>query len=192
MKLLISRHMTSITSSSESAHWKIEDLIKFMKQEIESREMCHLVSNNLNDKRKSVDHHPNHFTASALFTGTGEYSHSTCIYCRRNHPSSKCDVVTDVTARKSILRRKGRCTLCLRTGHIIRKCDLKYKCVKCNGRLNVSICEPRPPTERSPENNRQQTRQVSSNVVSNKESTTFLQTAKAIITDVDKNVKGAV
>ena len=86
MKLLVSRYLTSITSSSESAGWKIEDLIKFVKQEIEAREKCHLVSNNLNDKRKSVDHHPNNYTASALFTGTGEYPRSTCIYCRKDHP----------------------------------------------------------------------------------------------------------
>ena len=151
--------------------------------------MCNLVSNNSNDRRKYAVPHPNNFTASALFTGTRENSQSIyCIYCRKNHPSSKCDVVTDVTVRKSILRRKGRCFLCLKTGHIIRQCEAKYKCVKCKGRHNVSICEPQPQPPPPPPPNVI----LSTSVVSNRESTTFLQTAKAIITDVNMNIKATV
>ena len=60
--------MSSITSSSGSAEWKIDDLLKYVKQEVESREVYNLLSNNSTDKRKYSVPHSNNFTASALFT----------------------------------------------------------------------------------------------------------------------------
>ena len=65
----------------------------------------------------------------------------TCIYCKRDHPSSKCTVVTDVQARKNILRNKARCFTCLKSGHKARNCKSKIKCYKCNGRHHISVCE---------------------------------------------------
>ncbi len=49
--------------------------------------------------------------------------------------------MTDITARRTILRRKGKSFLCLRSGHIIKHCDSQYKCQKCGGNHHVSICE---------------------------------------------------
>ena len=49
--------------------------------------------------------------------------------------------MTDITARRAILRKKGKCFLCLRSGHIIKHCDSQYKCQKCGGHHHVSICE---------------------------------------------------
>lgn len=58
-------------------------------------------------------------------------------------------------ARKQILRKHGRCYICLRRGHIGRDCRSHTRCSKCNGRHHVSICErdskepTRPPTSGS-------------------------------------------
>ena len=36
-----------------------------------------------------------------------------CVFCKQGHPSYKCRKVTDISQRKSILRKNGRCVLCL-------------------------------------------------------------------------------
>ena len=89
--------------------------------------------------------------------------------------------VTGIGSRKSILRRKGRCFVCLQPFHISRFCSEKYKCVKCQGRHNVSICgSQRNQGEKS---GKDYIRQVSTNIVGNKRSSTFLQSANGMITD---------
>ena len=125
----------------------------------------------------------NNYSASALYSGTRE-NPVTCVFCRKNHTASRCDVVTDISTRKSILRKRGRCYLCLKTGHIIRQCEAKYKCVKCKGRHNVSICEPQPPSTQSVQpsiGNQDPVNPVLTSLVGNSQSSTFLQTAKAKI-----------
>ena len=37
-----------------------------------------------------------------------------CAYCGQGHTSTSCATITDVTARKEILRKTGRCNICLR------------------------------------------------------------------------------
>ena len=49
--------------------------------------------------------------------------------------------MTDIAARRAILRKKGKCFLCLKSGHIIKYCDSQHKCQKCGGHHHVSICE---------------------------------------------------
>ena len=73
----------------------------------------------------------------------GPYS---CISCKREHAPSRCDVITDIKARKSVLRNTGICFICLKSNHLARECKVAYRCVKCNQRHHVAICELRPPT----------------------------------------------
>ena len=47
----------------------------------------------------------------------------------------------DVNKRKDILRRDGRCFVCTRKGHVARNCRVNYKCVKCEQRYHVSVCD---------------------------------------------------
>ena len=94
--------MSAATSSSGNAEWKIDDLINFVKQEIESREICNLVSSNSSDRRKNPVSQLNNYSASALYSDTRE-NPVTCVLCRKNHTASRCDVVTDISTRKSIL-----------------------------------------------------------------------------------------
>ena len=201
VKMIVSRQMAALTATSEngSEAWNIDDMLKLVKQEIESREMCFLVANDSriesNERRRSSK-----FSGASLVASARS---ATCIYCGESHPSWKCGVVTDVTSRKNIIRRKGRCYICLQSGHISRKCESKYKCVKCKGRHNVSICEPprenrgdKPPEKYQPP---EQVKSIALNarnyvasVVRNRESATLLQTAQAILTDVDKVSKRTV
>ena len=67
---------------------------------------------------------------------------SDCVFCNDNrHNSSRCRKVTNVRSRRDILVKKGRCFICLDTGHRAKSCRVKYTCKKCNGRHNIAICE---------------------------------------------------
>jgi hypothetical protein len=60
--------------------------------------------------RKRVTSKPTPTSAQALFTEQVKpkaQKSITCTYCRGDHQSVKCHVVTDVKARKSILVKKG-------------------------------------------------------------------------------------
>ena len=41
----------------------------------------------------------------------------------------------------TILRKKARCFICLRSGHIASKCPSNYSCRLCYKRHNISICD---------------------------------------------------
>ena len=45
-----------------------------------------------------------------------------------------CKTVTKIETRKSILRKKGKCFLCLRDGHVQRNCTQSFTCFKCEGK----------------------------------------------------------
>ena len=53
------------------------------------------------------------FTTAAFRTETK----GMCIYCREVHSPSKCAKVTDVNARRSLLRKYARYFICLEKGH---------------------------------------------------------------------------
>ena len=67
-----------------------------------------------------------------------------CSYCRLNHPSVSCKTVVDVAARRQILRKTGRCFVCLRKNHMSRECHSNNKCSSCGGRHHTSICSRSP------------------------------------------------
>lgn len=69
------------------------------------------------------------------------------MYCGQSHTSTSCTAVTDIAARKDVLRKSGRCYVCLRKNHISRDCRSSSNCRVCRGRHHVSIC-PRRETER--------------------------------------------
>ena len=64
-----------------------------------------------------------------------------CVFCKQGHPSYKCRKVTDISQRKSILRKNGRCFLCLEKRHLMKNCSINYQCNKCKGKHNITICE---------------------------------------------------
>ena len=62
---------------------------------------------------------------------------SACVYCNKDdHFSSKCATVTSHESRKAILRRKGRCFICLDSRHIAKDCTSTYVCRRCK-KVNI-------------------------------------------------------
>ena len=79
--------------------------------------------------------------SSALLTKAQEGAGPTCCYCQQSHSPKDCTTVTNVNARKQMLRSNGRCFNCLRKGHIGRNCRSSSKCQRCSGRHHTSICQ---------------------------------------------------
>ena len=63
-----------------------------------------------------------------------------CTYCRNSHPSAKYQVVSDIAARRNLLKKNERCFLYLRKNHLSRDCTLPNKCLNCSQLHHVSIC----------------------------------------------------
>ena len=129
--------------------WDVNVLLENLKQEVDSREICFRMSsgassgNNMYNnsyESKNYRSEEEEYTGSTLYTG-GQNVKVSCTYCRREHTSEKCNVITDVQARKAILRNKAKCFGCLKSGHVIRNCLSRMKCWRCKGRHHISICD---------------------------------------------------
>ena len=125
---------------SNNEEWNVNILLENLKCEIESREMCNHMTINKNKESELSTESEDYFTGSTLYSGRGNVT-ITCTYCRRDHPSAKCNAITDVKARKAILRNKAKCFVCLKSGHLAKNCHSRIKCYKCNNRHHISICD---------------------------------------------------
>ena len=114
LKLIISRDMKGET-------WDSEQLSAIFKSELEAREKIQSMSDS-----SSMSHvegkfnRKNPVTAAALFVS--DKTAVSCVYCKQQHRSNKCQVVTNVASRRGILHKKGVCFVCLCSGHIARNC----------------------------------------------------------------------
>ena len=79
-------------------------------------------------------------TAAAL---TVTSSSVECVFCGSGHESSQCSSITDIKRRKELIRKNGRCFICLKKNHMARDCKSKLRCSKCEHRHHTSICEPK-------------------------------------------------
>ena len=131
LRLIVSRRVTE-------SEWDLDMLMKLMEEEINARERAGISSVQL--PRRPTRDPP---TAAALMSSD---TRPTCSFCEHPHPSSLCKIVTNPEARKQILRRTGRCFVCLRKNHISRQCRSSLKCLDCNGRHHSSICPRLVPT----------------------------------------------
>ena len=81
--------------------WNLDALMEVMEDEIQARERT--ATNPTNHGKKPSREQP---TAAALFSGSSNAG-PTCCYCRQAHSSNICGTVTQVEARKRILRKSG-------------------------------------------------------------------------------------
>ena len=121
--------------------WDLDTLITDLKEEIDAREKCTLV-------KTSADHSPKkqNYTscnkqpssASALYLSDNRGP--SCSFCGDKHASQDCFNVTSIQARREILRKVGRCFMCLRNNHLARECNSKGKCFRCSQKHHISLC----------------------------------------------------
>ena len=133
IKLLIGRKL-------QDQDWTLDNVLKVLRVEIETREKCGL-SNPSSDYKKFITQSHNKRNSNAAALLSSEKKIPTCTSCNRKHASLDCKFVTSTVARKQILRQSGRCYVCLKKNHIGSNCNSTSRCYKCQSRHHVSICE---------------------------------------------------
>ena len=180
--------------------WKIEELLKTIKSEIEARETREAIKAQEVQGRKH-NHGLRKFppTANALVSIQGKDFQLQCVYCSDEHYSASCMKVQLPKDRKEILQRANRCFICLETDHGANSCFKITKCRNCDGKHHQSIClelntnsprdKKRPPSSTSGEQNDKDTENngvttATSNFENtNSKSRVLSQTATAIATN---------
>ena len=168
LRLVISRKF-------ERDLWDFDLFIQVFREEPEARERCMSVGVSSSEQPVTAPRRPprppNLPTAAALLSSGN--NKPMCTFCKGTHSSTSCSIVTDVSARKKVLKGEGRCYLCLKKNHLARQCPSKSK-TKCFhfGAFShhVSFCE------KSEERETQETTQVP-----NKNATSLYLDAKSEI-----------
>ena len=135
IKLQISRIM------SATEEWDVTNLLEFLLQEINSRELCSYMSHtNFKQNPSRFDKYGNdsrqsNYTASAMYSDYSRDSSSsnpTCTFCKQNHSSAKCNIIRNPASRKAI--SKAKCFICLSSGHKASEWKSRNRCFKCNSK----------------------------------------------------------
>ena len=127
----------ALTKEMKGKEWELGLVLEILKAELGAREQCAHVKSPASVP--SVKPRMQNFsTTSALVNNSNKI---TCSFCKGLHLSVKCSIVTDKGQRKAILRRQGRCFVCLKKGHISRDCTSKISCHICKQRHHASICD---------------------------------------------------
>ena len=127
-------------------NWELDKLLKTLEKELCARERVAVGVPAPHKRPPSIPP-----TGAALMSGINN-TKPFCCYCQQPHHSSSCRTVTSTEERKRLLRESGRCYVCLKRGHISRKCRSTTSCSTCQGRHHVSICsKSATPTEPTPQ-----------------------------------------
>ena len=132
LRLIISREF-------DTGNWSLDELLKVFKTEVEARERCNSMATtpSTTPERKHPPKPPPP-TFNALLAPEGQGI--TCTFCKQSHKSVDCVVVTNIGERKDILKKQGRCFICLKRSHIAKNCDSKRGCSTCSQRHHSSLC----------------------------------------------------
>ena len=142
LKLLISRKF-------KNNIFDLDILIEVFKEELFARERVQAIDGNKNSSSDETDYSTGHNLLNNSRKPDKRYEKKydstlkVCVYCGgRNHISTRCNTITHIETRRNILKKAGRCFLCLSKGRLKKHCKVKYSCVKCDSKdHNVSICD---------------------------------------------------
>ena len=124
----------TITRGKEHQQWNLSDLLQALGGEIELREAY-------NDN----PHHRDFWKRSDLSQSTTMYVEAgkeNCAFCLQGHLHEDCHRIKDIEERKKLLSKFGRCSNCLRKGHLAKNCSdhKKVTCKYCKGKHHSVLC----------------------------------------------------
>ena len=76
-------------------------------------------------------------TTSALFMRKDS---GLCAFCLGNHAHENCRKVSNLDERERIIRKFGRCFICLQKEHRATECRKTHKCKNCHESHHILIC----------------------------------------------------
>ncbi|XP_057292161.1 uncharacterized protein LOC130614736 [Hydractinia symbiolongicarpus] len=161
--------------------WSVEKMLFFINNELQARERCTVTAKgkgqtpNENYKRGGIS------TTDCLLT----LDRKKCVFCHDSHSPSRCSKVTNVQTRSQIMKKEGRCFLCLQHGHISKNCCSNYICNRCGRRHHISLCMKEKRAERKDKDNNgseeNPSNETNANHISQGNKGILLQTAKAFV-----------
>ena len=131
LRLIVGRKTTD-------AELTLTGLQEILEEELTVRERT--ITPNQSQPRHRNERSPRPTTTTLL---SGTQASPTCSYCQQSHTSFECTTVTDVKARREILKSSGQCFNCLRRGHVVGRCRSQNLCRHCKKKHHTSICEGR-------------------------------------------------
>ncbi|XP_068675693.1 uncharacterized protein [Montipora foliosa] len=175
LRLIISREI-------KDQEWHLDIIMRVLEKELEARERAVLHDESqLSAESQAFPNFQMRTTTSALFT---KHSGPTCTYCKQNHPSNSCKMVTNPAARKNILMKQGRCFVFLRKDHLSKNCPSKHECFKCKGSNeggpNSGVNSRAAPTQEQIQNLSRNSRQNLTALYVSVSTPVLLQTANAL------------
>ena len=122
-------------------------MFDLIQSEIDAREMSEKIKA-ATEQLKPPSSSKTSLSTAGTFFGATSNTQSTvpkCVYCTERHFSASCRKVTDISARKDILRRDKMCFMCLKRGHLVDQCD--KSCRNCKRKHLQSIFQANSPGE---------------------------------------------
>ena len=199
MKKLPSEFRLLVSRNVPDGVWDVNDVLKEFSRELLAREKIS------NDEQINLAENEFEFTSQTLYSSSSKSRQNEraqretksfskyqnekqlCIFCRREHASKNCDIITKPEARKSIVMKERRCFVCLASSHRATNCQKKWKCFKCGGRHNFAIC-----TFNNNRDEDKKSESASANVNLAKIDSVLLQTGRAKISSVDEHKSAEV
>ncbi|XP_055936869.1 uncharacterized protein LOC129966468 [Argiope bruennichi] len=123
----------------------LEKLMTFLRHEVEGEEHRFLAETSFGDGMKRKESHKpplrDEPTAATLIANTS-VGRNQCIFCERAHASQDCQKISNLAYedRKGQVMRKRCCLVCLKPGHIAKRCHSFVKCLICGRRHYALLC----------------------------------------------------
>ncbi|GFU28831.1 dual 3',5'-cyclic-AMP and-GMP phosphodiesterase 11 [Nephila pilipes] len=123
----------------------LENLMIFLRHEVEGEEHRFLAETSFGDgmKRKESRKLPlrDEPTAATLIANTS-VGRNQCIFCERAHASQDCQKISNLAYedKKGQVMRKRCCLVCLKPGHMAKRCHSSVKCLICGRRHYALLC----------------------------------------------------
>lgn len=126
---------------------RLDKLMDFLRKEVENEERISLAMSSFqNKKRTEISMNKSTLPTTSALINNNDKSPK-CVFCKHTHFSSNCDDSSiknlSLHEKRKILIANGRCYLCLKFGHIARRCSMKIVCAACKGKHATVMCHNR-------------------------------------------------
>ena len=177
--------------------WELNDILVALKSEIEVRERSGFVASNVNNNNKDNNNTKRNNNDGSRQSGSALYTNDKtkddappvnkqekCLYCSGKHATVSCKTVTDIEARRQILRKKARCFNCFGGGHIAGRCRNPKVCGKCDGKHDTSLCDEPLHKDPEPEKKEEEEKKDGITMHCNTATSVLMLTARASVCNV--------